>query len=217
MQTTEGEIKIKFDNGLFLIKGKKLFKNEKRFRKLKKFRRNIGIIFQFPEYQLFNQTVKKEIMFAPLNFNFDKKKAEKNVKKLLHLVDLDYNYVNQNPFELSGGQKRRVAIASILSYEPEIIIFDEPTAGLDPIGVIKILNILRDLRDKGKTIIMISHDMDNVLNICDRIAILNNGEIIYEGDPTKALFNNNFIKKNKLVQPYVFRFLKQIKSEQCKN
>ena len=136
---------------------------------------------------------------------------------MLHLVDLDYNYVNQNPFELSGGQKRRVAIASILSYEPEIIIFDEPTAGLDPIGVIKILNILRDLRNKGKTIIMISHDMDNVLNICDRIAILNNGKIIYEGDPIEALFNNNFIKKNKLVQPYVFRFLKKINSDECKN
>ena len=169
-------------------------------------RKRVGYVFQFPEYQLFEETVLKDIMFAPLNFGFSQEEAKKKsieVAKKLHIVPL----LNKSPFNLSGGQMRKVAVAGILSYDPDILLLDEPTRGLDPRGGEEIMELFYDIFKKmHKTIILITHDMDIVYKYATRVVVLNNGKISYDGDKER-LFKGDIYKENSLLKPNILTLI----------
>ena len=173
---------------------------------LNNIRKRVGYVFQFPEYQLFEETVLKDIMFAPLNFGLSQEEAKKKsieVAKKLHIVSL----LNKSPFNLSGGQMRKVAIAGILSYDPDILLLDEPTRGLDPRGGEEIMELFYDIFKKmHKTIILITHDMDIVYKYATRVVVLNNGKISYDGDK-EELFKTDVYKENSLLKPNILSLI----------
>lgn len=150
---------------------------------IKQLRKEVGLVFQFPEYQLFEETIEKDIAFGPKNFGMEETKANALVKKVLPLVGLDESYLNRSPFELSGGQKRRVAIAGILVLDPKVLVLDEPTAGLDPQGAKEMMSLFMDLnRKQNKTILLVSHDMEHVMKYCDHVIVLDHGKVLQESD-----------------------------------
>jgi len=145
---------------------------------MRKMRFKIGLVMQYPEYQLFEETVFKDIAFGPSNMKLPEKEIERRVKFAANLVGLDAEILDKSPFELSGGQKRRVAIAGVLAMEPEILILDEPTAGLDPAGRDEILCKIRDMHKRvGLTVILVSHSMEDLANLTDRIMVMNHGKL----------------------------------------
>lgn len=144
---------------------------------LKPLRKKAGLVFQFPEYQLFEETILKDIIFGPKNFGIDENEAIEIAKKTLKLVGLNESYLDRSPFDLSGGQKRRVAIAGILAMNPDILILDEPTAGLDPQGAKEMLTLFKKINQQGKTVILVSHDMNQVLEYCDDVVVMNKGKV----------------------------------------
>lgn len=164
----------------------------------KTLRSGIGMLFQYPEYQLFDETVLKDVMFGPKNFGMSSEQAEQAAKHAIELVGLDFEKISdRSPFELSGGQKRRVAIAGVLAYNPEILILDEPTAGLDPTGKKDILDLVTKLKNEKiiKTIVMISHNMDEIAAYTSRIIVLHNSHLIYDTTPEEL-----FSKADKLTE-----------------
>ena len=144
---------------------------------LKPLWKKAGLVFQFPEYQLFEETILKDIIFGPKNFGVNEEEAIEIAKETLELVGLDESYLEKSPFDLSGGQKRRVAIAGILAMNPDILILDEPTAGLDPQGAKEMLNLFQKINQQGKTVILVSHDMNQVLEYCDDVVVMNKGRV----------------------------------------
>ena len=163
----------------------------------KALRKGIGMLFQYPEYQLFEETVLKDIMFGPKNFGMSKEEAYESAKRAIELVGLDFEEIkDRSPFEISGGEKRRVAIAGVLAYKPKALILDEPTAGLDPSGKKEILELITKLKksDAVSTIIMISHNMDEIAAYAERIIVLNNSRLIYDLPP-KELFKKTICRK----------------------
>ena len=151
-------------------------------RNIKDIRRRIGYVFQFPESQLFENTVLKDVMYGPVNFGMSKEEAERAAKKALELVGVPEKYADYSPFELSGGLKKRVAIAGILAYEPEILILDEPACGLDGESREQLWNLIRKLnREKNVTIILVSHDMEDVYEMSERVLLMDHGRIVYDG------------------------------------
>lgn len=144
---------------------------------LKPLRKKAGLVFQFPEYQLFEETILKDIIFGPKNFGVSEEEAISTAKKVIKLVGLDESYLERSPFDLSGGQKRRIAIAGILAMDPDILILDEPTAGLDPQGAKEMLQLFKKVNQEGKTVILVSHDMNQVLEYCDDVVVMNHGQI----------------------------------------
>ena len=139
---------------------------------VKELRKEVGLVFQFPEYQLFEETIEKDIAFGPKNFGVGEEEANALVKKILPMVGLDESYLQRSPFELSGGQKRRVAIAGILVLDPKVLVLDEPTAGLDPQGAKEMMSLFMDLnRTHKKTILLVSHDMEHVMRYCDHVIV----------------------------------------------
>jgi len=156
---------------------------------IKNLRKTAGMVFQFPEYQLFEETCFKDIIFGPLNFGEKEEELKDKAINLLKLVGLDESYLERSPFELSGGQKRRVAIAGILALEPSILILDEPTAGLDPKGAKEVMNLFENLHKLGKTIVLVTHEMSYVLKYANQAIVLNEGKIVFDSSPIK-LFNN---------------------------
>lgn len=144
---------------------------------LKPLRKKAGLVFQFPEYQLFEETIERDITFGPRNFGMNEEEAKEVARKMLKRVGLDESYLERSPFELSGGQKRRVAIAGILAMDPDILVLDEPTAGLDPQGAKEMLDLFKDFQLSGKTVVMVSHDMNQVLEYCDHVVVMNHGKI----------------------------------------
>lgn len=150
---------------------------------IKQLRKEVGLVFQFPEYQLFEETIEKDIAFGPKNFGIEEEKANELACKILPMVGLDESYLQRSPFELSGGQKRRVAIAGILVLDPKVLVLDEPTAGLDPQGAKEMMTLFMDLNKKqGKTILLVSHDMEHVMRYCDHVIVLNDGKVLQESD-----------------------------------
>lgn len=144
---------------------------------LKPLRKKAGLVFQFPEYQLFEETILKDIIFGPKNFGVSEEEAIKIAKDMIQLVGLDESYLERSPFDLSGGQKRRIAIAGILAMNPDILILDEPTAGLDPQGAKEMLQLFKKVNQEGKTVILVSHDMNQVLEYCDDVVVMNHGHV----------------------------------------
>lgn len=135
-------------------------------------------MFQFPEYQLFEETIAKDIGFGPKNFGYTPEQIQEAVHKVLPLVGLDESYLERSPFELSGGQKRRVAIAGILVQDPEVLVLDEPAAGLDPQSAREMMNLFMSLnRGQGKTILLVSHDMEHVTEYCDEVVVMKDGKV----------------------------------------
>jgi energy-coupling factor transport system ATP-binding protein len=158
--------------------------------KLKDVRKRVGLVFQFPEYQLFEETILKDVMFGPKNFGLSEKQAREKAEEALNIVGISEDIWHRSPFSLSGGQMRRVAIAGILACEPEVLVLDEPSVGLDPQGRVELMNLLTDIHNKThKTIILVSHDMNLIARYADRIIVLKDGRIVYDGGK-RRLFNN---------------------------
>ena len=151
----------------------------------RRIRQKVGLVFQYPEYQLFEETVAKDIAFGPKNLGLSAEEIDARVRRAMAHVHLDYDkYAQRSPFELSGGQKRRVAIAGVLAMEPKVLILDEPTAGLDPRGRDRILGMVQELHAKGgTTVIMVSHSMDDVARLATRLVVMSKGELVATGTP----------------------------------
>jgi energy-coupling factor transport system ATP-binding protein len=177
---------------------------------VKEIRKRIGLLFQYPEYQLFEETVRKDILFGPLKMGMDKADAEKSLMDAIHLVGLDESYLERSPFELSGGQKRRVAFAGVIAMNPEILVLDEPAAGLDPAGRRDVFRYIRDLKNLGKTIILVSHNMDEAARISDRLLVLTNGRAIFEDTPDELFSSREKVTNIGLDLPESVMFLREL-------
>ncbi|MBQ6479429.1 MAG: energy-coupling factor transporter ATPase [Erysipelotrichaceae bacterium] len=184
----------------------KLIANQK-IRFLKPLRKDVGLVFQFSEYQLFEESVLKDVAFGPLNFGYTAQEAQERARRALKLVGISENLYASSPLELSGGQKRRVAIAGIIACDPKIIVLDEPTAGLDPKGAKEMTDLFVSLNKKmNKTIIIVSHDNEMVYNVCDETVVLSRGKVVYAGD-TLDLFNDPVkLKEFDLLEPQIVTF-----------
>lgn len=169
-------------------------------KKLHDLRKHIGLIFQFPEYQLFEETVIKDVAFGPKNFGFKDEEAKEKAKEALALVNINESYYERTPFELSGGERRRVAIAGILALDPDILVLDEPTAGLDYQGSQDVMNLVKELNNKGKTIILVTHDMDVVYRYASRAVLMKNGKVDFDGAPVDLFARN----EKSLDLPFLF-------------
>ena len=181
-------------NGLMKATGGAIYYNDENIYgegySMKKLRSKVGLVFQYPEHQLFEVDVLTDVCFGPKNQGLSKEEAEARAKKALQMVGLKEKYYHQSPFELSGGQKRRVAIAGVLAMEPEVLILDEPTAGLDPKGRDEILDQLQRIHEERHiTIILVSHSMEDVAKYVGRIIVMNQGEVMFDGTP-KTVFSH---------------------------
>jgi energy-coupling factor transport system ATP-binding protein len=171
---------------------------------MKQLRGKVGLVFQYPEHQLFEVDVLTDVCFGPKNLGLSKEEAEKRARKALQMVGLKEKYYKQSPFEMSGGQKRRVAIAGVLAMEPEVLILDEPTAGLDPKGRDEILEQLKRIHEERHiTIILVSHSMEDVAKYVGRIIVMNQGEAMYDGTPKEVFSHYKELEKVGLAAPQV--------------
>ena len=193
----------------FIITPKK-----KKNKNIKQLRKHIGLVFQFPEYQLFEETVEDDVAFGVKNFGLKGEEALDKAHKALLSVGLDESYFKRSPFELSGGEKRRVAIAGILAIEPDILVLDEPTAGLDPKGVHEIMSLVEQMHKDGKTIILVTHDMDIVLKYCQKVFVLNKGQLAFEGNPNQLFALNN--EELSIEVPALYELARKLKDKGLK-
>ena len=177
---------------------------KKRDKKTKPLRKNVGLVFQFPEYQLFEETVEKDVAFGPKNFGDDKDTALQKAHEALKEVGLDESFYERSPFELSGGEKRRVAIAGILAVRPKYLVVDEPTAGLDPSGAREMMDLFEKVHQQGTTLILVTHDMDIVLNYCSDVIVLDDGKVATVCKPAD-LFDED-VSRFSLHSPAIYEF-----------
>lgn len=184
------------------------YKNRKS-KKLRGLRKQVGLVFQFPEYQLFEETVEKDVAFGVKNFGVKGEEAIKRAHEALKQVGLDESYFKRAPFDLSGGEKRKVAIAGILAINPDILIFDEPTAGFDPQSSKDLMNLITEFHNNGKTIIIITHDMDLVNTYTKRVVMLERGQVTFDGTPNELFA---YIKGyDRLDTPNVIKVAEKLK------
>ena len=211
---------IQHINGLLLptsgevdVLGSVLTSKKRKNPKLMPIRKRIGFVFQFPEYQLFEESVVKDVMFAPLNFGAKQAEAKNRALEALELVGLDKSLYQKSPFNLSGGQMRKVAIAGILAYNPDILVLDEPTRGLDPEGAKEVMDLFNKINKKmHKTIILISHSMDDVYKYASRVVVMDKGRVVYDGDKYK-LFEEDIYKNYHLDKPSVLKAIDFLNKE----
>ena len=195
---------IKPSSGTVYINGEDIFAKDF---DLHSIRGKVGIVFQYPEHQLFEETVFKDVCFGPKNMGLDQKETELRAYEALKLVGLEDEVFYQSPFDLSGGQKRRVAIAGIIACDPKIIVLDEPTAGLDPKGAKEIINLFVSLNQKlNKTIIIVSHDNEMVYNYCEETVVLSHGQIKYHGSTLDLFADSQLLKQYDLLEPQIVTF-----------
>ena len=207
---TEGEVHI----NNFIIKGK-----QKKIPRIKHLRSEVGLVFQFPEYQLFEETIEKDIMFGPIQLGQKIKpdRVHELAKYYIEMVGLPINYLSRSPFDLSGGQKRRVAVAGILAMEGNVLILDEPTAGLDPEGEQDFIQLFNKLnKEEEKTIILVTHNMDHVLEIADNVVVMDQSKIVIQGTPNEIFSNEKLIKKLNIEPPKIYRLLYKLKEKGIK-
>ena len=196
-------------SGKILYKGQDI--SEKSF-KLSDLRKKVGLVFQYPEYQLFETTVLLDVAFGPKNLGCDREQAEQQAREALALVGLPEECYEMSPFELSGGQKRKAAIAGVLAMNPEVLILDEPTAALDPYGRDEILSIMEDLhRKKNITILLVSHSMDEVARFAQRIIVMDKGEILMDGTPADIFRRHKELEEIGLAAPQAMYIMKELK------
>lgn len=190
---------IRPTTGSVTIYGIKIEKDTKKNKKIKlnPLRQRVGLVFQFPDYQLFEETVLKDIIFGPKNFGVKEDVAIQRAKEVIKHVGLTEEYLHRSPFNLSGGEKKRVSIAGILAMEPDILVLDEPTSGLDPKGRDDLLELFLNIhKNLDKTVIIITHDMNTVYNYATRVLVMSNGELVYDGLPSELFSKNNIEEWN---------------------
>ena len=178
-------------------------------------RKKVGLVFQYPEYQLFEETVAKEIAFGPKNMGLPADEIDRRVRYAMQQVGLDYDSMaERSPFELSGGQMRRVAIAGVLAMQPKVLILDEPTAGLDPAGRRSILNMIRELHAAGGlTVIMVSHSMDDISTLATRLVVMSKGEMVLTGTPREVFMQQELLQSIGLDVPEAAKLTHALRAE----
>lgn len=200
LKPTSGEVWV---DGVCITDGKA---------KLTDIRRNVGLVFQYPEYQLFEETVAKDVAFGPRNLGLNEEEIDRRVRSSIEIVGLDYEAIrNSSPFELSGGQKRRVAIAGVIAMQPRMLILDEPTAGLDPQAHKEVLSMVRRIHeDMGIVITFVSHNMADVANMSDRVFVMNGGEIYLQGTPREVFSHGKELEEIGLDVPPAREIMNEI-------
>lgn len=193
------------DSGIVHILDREIKAGEKT-KHLKSLRGEVGLVFQFPEYQLFEETILKDVAFGPKNFGCDEEEANTRAKQALRYVGLDSSYYEKSPLELSGGQKRRVAIAGILAMNPQVLVLDEPTAGLDPQGTASMMALFSKLnKEMGKTVLMVTHDMENVYTYCDDVVVMDHGQVKLHDSARYFFSDPNKCREVNILPPYIVR------------
>lgn len=204
LKPTEGQLKIGDTNITKKTKSKKLAP----------VRKKVGIVFQFAEHQLFEDTVEKDIIFGPLNYGTDKEAAIQKAESLMDLLSMDRSLLKKSPFELSGGQKRRIAIAGVLAMEPEILVLDEPTVGLSRKGQHDMMELFNDIHENlGITVILISHQMDIVLKYADEVKVIKAGEIVAEDKPVNIFTNKELLNQTHLEPPNIIKLQQAVETK----
>ncbi|MFG3614046.1 energy-coupling factor ABC transporter ATP-binding protein [Rummeliibacillus stabekisii] len=204
LKPTEGSIQI----------GDKVIMAGKKEKDLRPIRKKVGIVFQFPEHQLFEETVLKDIIFGPMNFGVPEKEAMEKARDLVKLVGLPEAVLEKSPFDLSGGQMRRVAIAGVLAMEPDVIVLDEPTAGLDPRGRKEIMDLFYQLHQKRNlTTILVTHSMEDAARYADQIAIMHEGRCVLTGTPREIFSDIETLSNYRLEVPQIIHFQKQLEQK----
>ena len=173
---------------------------------IKQVRKKVGLVFQFPESQVFDETVLKDVAFGPQNFGISAEEAEAIAREKLAMVGIDSSLFERSPFELSGGQMRRVAIAGILAMEPSILVLDEPTAGLDPVGRKELMALFKKLHQDGITIVLVTHLMDDVAEFADQVYVMEKGKLVKSGKPSLVFQDIEFMENVQLGVPKITRF-----------
>ena len=179
-------------------------------KQIRQIRKQVGLVFQFAENQIFEETVLKDVAFGPQNFGVSVEEAEAIAREKLDLVGIDESLFERSPFELSGGQMRRVAIAGILAMEPKILVLDEPTAGLDPIGRKELMTLFKKLHQDGITIVLVTHLMDDVAEFADQVYVMEKGKLVKSGKPSLVFQNVEFMENIQLGVPKITRFAQRL-------
>lgn len=207
-------------NGLLLPTGGSiqigdiLIESNKKNKQLKQLRKMVGMVFQYPEHQLFDETVEKDIAFGPINFGYPREEALKQVKEILPLVNLDESVLQKSPFDLSGGQKRRVAIAGVLASKPRILVLDEPTAGLDPIGRKQMMELFLSLHKQEKlTTVLVTHNMDFAALYADIVVVMEKGRIFMQGTPEEVFKSSEQLKAIGLDVPETVQLVRMLEEQ----
>jgi energy-coupling factor transport system ATP-binding protein len=201
---------LKPTSGQVLFQGQDVWADPARTRQT---RFQVGLVFQYPEYQLFEETVYKDISFGPKNMGLDEKEVDRRVREAAAFVGLRDDQLEKSPFELSGGQKRRVAIAGVIAMEPKVLILDEPTAGLDPVGVESILGNIRDYHQAhNATVILVSHSMEEVARTVDRLVVVNDGKIPFQGTPRQVFQHGDELEAMGLGVPQLTRVFHRLRA-----
>lgn len=200
---------LKPDEGRVLLEGRDIWESKESIRSA---RFKVGLCFQYPEYQLFEETVYKDIAFGPKNMGLDNAETDRRVRRAAQFVGLRDEYLEKSPFDLSGGEKRRVAIAGVMAMEPEVLILDEPTAGLDPHGREKILALVKAYREQtGNTVMMVSHSMEDVAKIADRVLVLNNSEVAMFGTVAEVYSRSAELSEMGLSVPQITKIFSALR------
>ena len=188
-------------SGSVEINGFTVEHNRKALKKLHNLRKEVGVVFQFPEYQLFEETIEEDVAFGPMNFGVKKEEAIEIAHKCLKKVGISEEFYKKSPFEISGGEKRRIAIAGILALQPKVLVLDEPTAGLDPKGTKEILSLFKSLNLEGTTIVFVTHDINIVYEYASDVIVMHDGSVVFEGTPD-LLFKED-VEKYSLETPLI--------------
>lgn len=202
---------IRPTSGKVFLNGEDIWEKPKEIRKI---RFKVGMVFQYPEYQLFDETVYKDISFGPINKGLSGKEVDETVRKAAKFVGLSDKLLNQSPFDLSGGEKRRAAIAGVIAMDPDVLVLDEPTAGLDPMGRNLLLSqIMQYHRERKNTIIIVSHSMEDVARIADRVMLINNGKLEMLDTPEKVFSEAERLEKMGLEVPQITKIMLALKEK----
>ena len=208
---TSGEVNV---GEMVIVAPKNKKERRELAKKLRELRKSVSVLFQFSEQQLFETTVLKDIIFAPLNYGISEKEAIERAKELISLVGLDESYLEKSPFELSGGEMRKVALCGVLALEPKVLILDEPTIALDYRSRKEIMDMVKTLqKEKKMTIVLVTHNMDYVLKYADIVHVINSGEIAFSGLPEELFSNKELLKDNSLELPEILKFYYQLKKQ----
>ena len=211
---THGEVLV---NNVLITNPKSKKEKRELAKKLKVLRQDIAVLFQFSEQQLFETSVLKDIIFAPLNYGISEERALSKAKELIKLVGLDESYLDKSPFELSGGEMRKVALCGVLALEPKVLILDEPTVALDYKSREEIMTMVKKLKDElNMTIVLISHNMNYVLEYADKVFVLKNGKINFEGTVEELFEDKQLLKENSLEQPELLKFYNNLQENNIK-